>query len=351
MAVDIIHCKMGNDPSKPQQQPGPSTKHTHRSLPPLDTQKSSNLISRPVASTLFDNPLTPRSDITSSDTEDEGGISKPIASFETPLLPEDLVDEKPSDVRAHLLQLFVHESSPSVQLLVGFLDYPTIQCLTFLAKCIGFDSMDFQNPPVACFTRPRMPNEDHLRAEVAYQSLDENEDRLAAPEFSELDAKAEEALLSHLTQLVKSKMIDKGNVLEFNSQMFLLQRDTVQRIFQKVEKLGPVKLTVQPNKMVLEYEDEDAKPERAIQKGELVWRRLQHWSTNVRKEKKFNIWAKGLPEEVKDRIVNIAIEVSVLKGFLGWLVFCRSDSRRLRFNQMEIFIWKSSHRRDSIGGN
>lgn len=59
---------------------------------------------------------------------------------------------------------------------------------------------------------------------------------------------------------------------------------------------------------------------RVIPEGELVWRRLQHWCTNVRKEKKFNIWARNLDTTIKQKIIDVALEVNNAEEYLQTVV-------------------------------
>lgn len=328
---------MGNDQSKREDAPhAPQPVQTReRALPELTTRpKELVSLPLPVDPHWYETPDTPTSDLSFSEFDDgQGGGS--LRSYK-PLGDDPFSDDELSCAVQQLVSLYVHGPC-TVQLLVGYLDGPSIERLRTVAKCVGFETCIVDVPYVRLVRGSQQESPD-VRQSRAQTALEVHEVQLGEIGILELDGALEESLSMHLTENVKSRLNGEWNgatLVEYEIRGFLLPPETIEKIFSSVADACHVTMQVCDNMIALTPE---VKPERSIQKGELVWRRLQHWSTNVRKEKKFNIWAKGLADDVKTRILQIALEV----GIEG-MDFCRgcvvrSALRRQWFNQMGIFI-------------
>ena len=298
-------------------------------LPALTPLPVKDIVSRalPVDPRWYETPDTPTSDVSFTDSdferEDDNARGKFVQSHPpAQLLPsdDDLPDEPDtSQTVEQLLERFAR-GPESLQLLVGFLEYPCIQKVTFLAKCLGFESCRFDVPFVH-LNRSMTEMTAESRGRHARQSWASHIDEIDEMDIGQLDEAMEKSLATHLKHVLQSKRNtehwNQAVLVEYDVHAFLLPIETVKRIFQDVATECHVRMQLShQHRIALTVASADAsetenevRTEKTIQKGELVWRRLQHWSTNVRKEKKFNIWAKGLAEEVKERILKIALEV------------------------------------------
>eukprot|EP00210_Caulerpa_lentillifera_P007749 g7395.t1 len=304
---------MGNAESKKHEAMESNTdsvRVAQRSLP--------ELVSVPIDSQYFENSNTPTS---SSDEPEECFVNKEKNEKNRLTFQFNLI-------RQLYRKFYTEVSSSRFELISGFVDVRFYDKIANIAQSIGFKSCEF-DAPICRFQKEcshtstshtSIPNEQDFISHLTSQ--------MDLVELKELDLAVEEGLTWYLAVKVKTKKIptppvqeqdDNNAVFSENLESFLLPEQVMEKIFEKVAK--DLKLIVQRldnGKLALcQLPDPAAtdggllsdKSEKPIQLGELVWRRLQHWSTNVRKEKKFNIWTKGLPEFVKSKILEIALEI------------------------------------------
>lgn len=173
----------------------------------------------------------------------------------------------------------------------------------------------------------------HARKTAADDRLVKAQSRLSQTELTQLDEDVEKDVLWQLNEAVEQFLASDKLKETIVGTGFLLTSEVVHGLLKQVAKVRGVPLSGwsfigSPKEVTPERVDtdesatksvapaeadgnnEEAKlSPRVIPEGELVWRRLQHWCTNVRKEKKFNIWARNLDERIKQKIIDIAMEV------------------------------------------
>jgi len=291
----------------------------NRGLPVVNTRPKKELVSQPLLIDRWDDiPHTPNSasfSTSDSDTEEAGPIAKiDIQSYDPSKSPldETFTDDPPMSQTLYQLIHFYVDGGQFVELLTGELEGDCMERLSHLSKIVGFDTCDHE-PPYVRLVRPRATNNSEMRSSLVQQSVEACWHSFGELGVAELDLELEKALNAHLKALVDAIMSGEGkagsNQIEFNLSEFLLPKELVVRIFEKVAREFGLTSQVASAQERIALIIGEVPKEKSIQKGELVWRRLQHWSTNVRKEKKFNIYAKGLPDDVKERILQIALEV------------------------------------------
>eukprot|EP00210_Caulerpa_lentillifera_P003253 g3105.t1 len=355
---------MGNAESKKEDRSDGNSDRVRvqrRSLPELNTNRT-ELYSVPIDSGCFEVPDTPTSDYSTEDMEHFTGEDPTSTSHES--VPVDDVGrsvsvarQRPSpNVRAalqfHLVRQLYHKfisknSSSTFDLISGYVDVQYYEQIKSIAESVGFQSMEFDSPFCRLYRGGPPSPPDHTDGSassannrfIAYERiLNTFTDQMNLDVLRTLDIAIEEGLAFYIKVEVKTKKkngTSSNVVFQHDLRSFILPADVMEKIFRKVaQELKLVVQNLEDNQIALvqfdligtikeekeEEEEEEGKevvepvspetkPEKVIQPGELVWRRLQHWSTNVRKEKKFNIWAKGLPDFAKEKILEIASEI------------------------------------------
>lgn len=230
-----------------------------------------------------------------------------------------------------LLELYTHSKewtaaadTKSIRINVESLGEDTQNGVRSLAALMGFPSVQL-DAGVLVLERPEGSEED--RAAAAWARLGPRDASLPAFLVG-LDEVVQKYVDSYLSDIVDD-FAASGNPKHTVEARFLLPSAQAQELLHKLAKakklgasgwslLGPgIEIPLNSSTMSGAVDGADAMADskaspRVIPEGELVWRRLQHWCTNVRKEKKFNIWARNLDAGIKQKIIDVALEVGSL---------------------------------------
>lgn len=196
---------------------------------------------------------------------------------------------------------------------ISSMDEKTRKEVVRMAQIVGFAVRTDQNQSLLFLSKPNILEVDDRRRNSAKRLLAAKDKLLFVDTFSELDKRVSAYVENELRDQFNSFQISALQGLNIDIRSFIESEDKLKAMVSQLcnENGFNLSMVTEDGKVkVSKVAVEEKKPtSKVFMEGELVWRRLQHWSTNVRKEKKFNIWTKGLDDDSKQKIISLALEV------------------------------------------